>query len=106
MLVSIGRAPFVDQLGVEKVGVKLDARGRIATDAHFATNVPGIYAIGDCREGPMLAHKAEDEAMACAELIAGKAGHVNYDAIPSVLYTFTEVATVGKSEEELTAAGT
>ena len=83
----------------------MDKRGRVVTDHHYRTNVPGIYAIGDCREGPMLAHKAEDEAVACAELIAGKAGHVNYDAIPSVVYTFPEVATVGKTEEELKAAG-
>src|SRR6201992_4141692 len=106
MLVSIGRAPFVDQLGVEKVGVKLDPRGRVATDAHYATNVPGIWAIGDCREGPMLAHKAEDEAMACVAHIAGKSGHVNYDAIPAVVYTAPEVASVGKTEEELKAVGT
>jgi dihydrolipoamide dehydrogenase len=104
MLVSIGRRPFVDQLGFDKVGVALDARGRVTTDAHFATNIAGIWAIGDCREGPMLAHKAEDEAVACAERIAGKAGHVNYDAIPAVVYTAPEVASVGKTEEELKAA--
>lgn len=104
MLVSIGRRPFVDQLGLNKVGVALDARGRVTTDAHFATNIAGIWAIGDCREGPMLAHKAEDEAVACAERIAGKAGHVNYDAIPAVVYTAPEVASVGKTEEELKAA--
>ncbi|HXC53976.1 MAG TPA: dihydrolipoyl dehydrogenase [Rhizomicrobium sp.] len=105
MLVSIGRRPFVDHLGLDKVGVKLDARGRVVTDAHFATSVAGIWGIGDCREGPMLAHKAEDEAVACAERIAGKAGHVNYDAIPAVVYTAPEVASVGKTEEELKAAG-
>ena len=105
MLVSIGRRPFVDNLGLEKVGVKLDPRGRVITDAHYATNVAGIWAIGDCREGAMLAHKAEDEAVACAERIAGKAGHVNYDAIPAVVYTAPEVASVGKTEEELKAAG-
>ncbi|MGZ5934547.1 MAG: dihydrolipoyl dehydrogenase [Rhizomicrobium sp.] len=105
MLVSIGRRPFVDNLGLDKVGVALDARGRVVTDTHFATNVPGIWAVGDCREGPMLAHKAEDEATACAERIAGKAGHVNYDAIPAVVYTAPEVASVGKTEEELKAAG-
>ncbi|MGZ5937323.1 MAG: dihydrolipoyl dehydrogenase [Rhizomicrobium sp.] len=105
MLVSIGRRPFVDNLGLDKVGVALDARGRVVTDAHFATNVPGIWAVGDCREGPMLAHKAEDEATACAERIAGRAGHVNYDAIPAVVYTAPEVASVGKTEEELKAAG-
>ncbi len=105
MLVSIGRRPFTDSLGLDKVGVALDKRGRVITDSHFATNVAGIYAIGDCREGAMLAHKAEDEAVAVAEIIAGKPGHVNYDAIPSVVYTFPEVATVGKTEEELKAAG-
>jgi dihydrolipoamide dehydrogenase len=105
MLVSIGRRPFVDSLGVEKAGVKLDTRGRVVTDDHYKTSVPGIWAIGDCREGPMLAHKAEDEAVACAERIAGKAGHVNYDAIPAVVYTYPEVASVGKTEEELKAAG-
>ena len=105
MLVSIGRRPYTDNLGLDKVGVALDKRGRVVTDNHYKTNVPGIYAIGDCREGLMLAHKAEDEAVAVAELIAGKAGHVNYDAIPSVVYTFPEVATVGKTEEELRAAG-
>ncbi|HWD27545.1 MAG TPA: dihydrolipoyl dehydrogenase [Rhizomicrobium sp.] len=106
MLVSIGRRPFVDNLGLEKIGVALDKRGRVITDGHYATNVPGIWAIGDCREGAMLAHKAEDEAVACAERIAGKAGHVNYDAIPAVVYTAPEVASVGKTEEELKAAGT
>lgn len=105
LLVSIGRRPYADKLGLEKVGVKLDARGRVATDAHYATNVSGIWAIGDCREGAMLAHKAEDEAVACAENIAGRAGHVNYDAIPAVVYTAPEVASVGKTEEELKAAG-
>jgi len=105
MLVSIGRRPFVDNLGLDKVGVSLDARGRVVTDAHFATNVAGIWAVGDCREGPMLAHKAEDEATACAERIARKAGHVNYEAIPAVVYTAPEVASVGKTEEELKAAG-
>ena len=105
MLVSIGRRPFVDALGLDGVGVKLDPRGRVVTDSHFATNVAGIWAIGDCREGAMLAHKAEDEAVACAENIAGKKGHVNYDAIPAVVYTAPEVASVGKTEEELKAAG-
>jgi len=105
MLVAIGRRPYTDNLGLDKVGVALDKRGRVVTDNHYKTNVPGIYAVGDCREGLMLAHKAEDEAVAVAELIAGKAGHVNYDAIPSVVYTFPEVATVGKTEEELKAAG-
>jgi dihydrolipoyl dehydrogenase len=105
MLVSIGRRPYTDGLGLDKAGVALDARGRIVTDAQYKTNVAGIWAIGDAREGPMLAHKAEDEAVACAERIVGKAGHVNYDAIPAVVYTAPEVATVGKTEEELKAAG-
>jgi dihydrolipoamide dehydrogenase len=105
MLVAIGRVPYTAGLGLETVGVTLDKRGRVVTDNHYRTNVAGIWAIGDCREGPMLAHKAEDEAVAVAEIIAGKAGHVNYDAIPSVVYTFPEVATVGKTEEELKAAG-
>jgi dihydrolipoamide dehydrogenase len=105
MLVAIGRIAYTAGLGLDAVGVTLDKRGRVITDGHYRTNVPGIYAVGDCREGPMLAHKAEDEAVACAELIAGKAGHVNYGAIPSVVYTFPEVATVGKNEEELRAEG-
>jgi dihydrolipoamide dehydrogenase len=105
MLVSIGRRPYTNGLGLENVGVKLDARGRVVTDGHFKSSVDGIWAIGDCREGAMLAHKAEDEAVACIETIAGKAGHVNYDAIPAVVYTAPEVASVGKPEEELKAAG-
>jgi len=105
VLVAIGRVPYTQGLGLDHVGVGLDNRGRIQTDAHFSTNVTGIYAIGDVIAGPMLAHKAEDEGMAVAEIIAGKAGHVNYDVIPSVVYTFPEVASVGKSEEELKAAG-
>jgi dihydrolipoamide dehydrogenase len=105
MLVSIGRRPYTDGLGLKEAGVALDARGRVVTDAHYTTNVQNIWAIGDCREGAMLAHKAEDEAVACAENIAGRAGHVNYDAIPSVVYTAPEVASVGKTEEELKAAG-
>jgi len=105
ILVAIGRRPFTDNLGLEKVGVQLDKRGRVLTDALYRTNIAGIYAVGDCREGAMLAHKAEDEAVAVAEILAGGHGHVNYDAIPSVVYTFPEVATVGKTEEELKAAG-
>jgi len=105
LLVSIGRRPYTDGLGLDKLGVALDGRGRVATDVHFKTSVPGIFAIGDCREGAMLAHKAEDEAVACAERIAGRACHVNYDAIPAVVYTAPEVASVGKTEEELKAAG-
>ncbi len=104
MLVAIGRRPFTDNLGLDAVGVKME-RGRIVTDHHFRTNVPGIWAVGDVREGPMLAHKAEEEAVAVAEIIAGKAGHVNYGAIPSVIYTMPEVASVGKTEEELKAEG-
>jgi len=105
VLVAIGRRPYSDGLGLADIGVKLDTKGRVATDAHFRTNVDGIWAIGDCREGAMLAHKAEDEAVACIENIAGRAGHVNYDAIPAVVYTHPEVASVGKTEEELKAAG-
>jgi len=105
MLVSIGRRAYSDKLGLAQIGVKLDARGRVITDAHYKTNVEGIWAIGDVREGAMLAHKAEDEAVACAENIAGRSGHVNYDAIPAVVYTAPEVASVGKTEEELKAAG-
>jgi dihydrolipoamide dehydrogenase len=104
VLVAVGRKPYVEGLGLEKAGVKLDARGRIETDGHFKTNVPGIYAIGDVIIGAMLAHKAEDEGMALAERLAGQAGHVNYDAIPSVVYTAPEVAAIGKTEEELKAA--
>jgi dihydrolipoamide dehydrogenase len=105
VLVAIGRKPYTDGLGLDEVGVKRDPRGRVATDAHYKTNIAGIWAVGDCREGPMLAHKAEDEAVACIENIAGRAGHVNYDAIPAVVYTAPEVASVGKTEEELKTAG-
>src|SRR5580704_16476316 len=105
VLVCIGRKPFADGLGLADIGVKLDARGRVVTDEYYKTNIEGIRAIGDCREGAMLAHKAEDEAVACIERIAGRAGHVNYDAIPAVVYTAPEVASVGKTEEELKAAG-
>src|SRR5689334_2925952 len=105
VLVAIGRVPFTDGLGLDQIGVKLDERGRIAVDHYFATSVPGIWAIGDVIAGPMLAHKAEDEGVAVAEILVGQAGHVNYDAIPNVVYTFPEIATVGKGEEELKAAG-
>ena len=105
VLVSIGRVPFTDGLGLEEAGVKKDNKGRVVVDAHYATNVPGIYAIGDVIAGPMLAHKAEDEGVAVAEILAGQAGHVNYDVIPNVVYTFPEIASVGKSEEELKQAG-
>jgi dihydrolipoamide dehydrogenase len=105
VLSSIGRRPYTEGLGLDKVGLKLDAKGRIPVAHHYATAVPGIYAIGDVIEGPMLAHKAEDEGVALAERIAGQAGHVNYDAIPAVVYTAPEVATVGRTEEDLKAAG-
>ena len=103
-LVAVGRVPFAAGLGLDTAGVALDERGRVITDAHFATNVPGVYAIGDVIAGPMLAHKAEDEGVAVAEILAGRAGHVNYDVIPNVVYTYPELASVGKSEEELKAA--
>jgi dihydrolipoamide dehydrogenase len=105
VLVAIGRVPFTEGLGLEDVGVHKDNRGRIVVNARFATNVPGIYAIGDVIAGPMLAHKAEDEGVAVAEIVAGQAGHVNYDVIPNVVYTYPELASVGKSEEELKDAG-
>jgi dihydrolipoamide dehydrogenase len=104
VLVSIGRVPYTEGLGLSEAGVALDERGRVKTDAHFATNVPGIYAIGDVIAGPMLAHKAEDEGVAIAEILAGQAGHVNYDVIPAVVYTYPEIASVGKSEDDLKAA--
>jgi dihydrolipoamide dehydrogenase len=105
VLVSIGRVPFTEGLGLEAAGVKMDNKRRIIVDARFATNVPGVYAIGDVIAGPMLAHKAMDEGTAVAEIIAGQAGHVNYDVIPNVIYTYPEIASVGKSEEELKEAG-
>jgi len=104
-LVAIGRRPYTEGLGLAEAGVEMDERGRVATDAHFKTNVDGIYAIGDAIAGPMLAHKAEDEGVAIAEILAGQSGHVNYDVIPGVIYTAPEVATVGKTEEELKEAG-
>ncbi|MGB0900848.1 dihydrolipoyl dehydrogenase [Halocynthiibacter sp.] len=105
VLVATGRKPFTDGLGLDALGVALTPRGQVATNDHWATNVPGIYAIGDAIEGPMLAHKAEDEGMAVAEVIAGKKGHVNYGVIPGVVYTAPEVATVGKTEEQLKEEG-
>jgi dihydrolipoamide dehydrogenase len=105
VLVAIGRTPYTDGLGLKEAGVELDQRGRVQTDGHFATNVKGIYAIGDVIAGPMLAHKAEDEGIAIAEILAGQSGHTNYDVIPSVVYTSPEVASVGKTEEELKQAG-
>jgi dihydrolipoamide dehydrogenase len=105
VLVAIGRVPYTDGLGLETVGVRRDNRGRVTVDPHFRTNVEGIYAIGDVIAGPMLAHKAEEEGVAVAEILAGQAGHVNYDVIPNVVYTFPEIASVGKTEEELKAGG-
>ena len=105
VLVAIGRRPYVAGLGLDKVGVKLTDRGRIAVDAHFQTSVPGIYAIGDVIDGPMLAHKASEDGIACVETLAGQKGHVNWDLVPSVVYTQPEVAWVGKTEEQLKAAG-
>jgi dihydrolipoamide dehydrogenase len=105
VLVAIGRKPHTEGLGLEAVGVKLDARGRVEVNSHFQTSVPSIYAIGDVIAGAMLAHKAEEEGVACVEMLAGQKPHINYDAIPGVVYTHPEVATVGKTEEELKAAG-
>jgi dihydrolipoamide dehydrogenase len=105
VLVCIGRVPYTEGLGLKEAGIALDNRGRVQIDAHFSTSVKGVYAIGDVVAGPMLAHKAEDEGVACAEIIAGQAGHVNYDVIPGVVYTTPEVASVGKTEEELKQAG-
>ncbi|MGE6786164.1 dihydrolipoyl dehydrogenase [Ensifer adhaerens] len=105
VLIATGRKPYTDGLGLDKAGVVMDQRGRVEIDHHFQTSVAGIYAIGDVVRGPMLAHKAEDEGVAVAEILAGQAGHVNYDVIPSVVYTQPEVASVGKTEEELKAAG-
>lgn len=105
VLVAIGRVPYTEGLGLKEAGVALDERGRVVIDDHFATSLKGVYAIGDVVRGPMLAHKAEDEGVAVAELIAGKAGHVNYDVIPGVVYTTPEVSSVGKTEEDLKQAG-
>ena len=105
VLVATGRNPFTDGLGLDALGVEMTPRGQIKTNAHWQTNVAGIYAIGDAIEGPMLAHKAEDEGMAAAEVIAGKHGHVNYAVIPGVIYTAPEVANVGQTEEQLKAEG-
>jgi dihydrolipoamide dehydrogenase len=105
VLVAIGRVPYTEGLGLKEAGVALDNRGRVEIDAHFATSVKGVYAIGDVVAGPMLAHKAEDEGVAVAEILAGQAGHVNYDVIPGVVYTTPEVSAVGKTEEELKQAG-
>jgi dihydrolipoamide dehydrogenase len=105
LLVAVGRLPNTDGLGLESVGLELDERGRVPVDQHFATKVSGIYAIGDVIRGPMLAHKAEEEGIACVERIVTGYGHVNYDAIPSIVYTHPEIASVGKTEDELKGAG-
>ncbi|WP_279089043.1 dihydrolipoyl dehydrogenase [Bartonella apis] len=105
VLVATGRRPYTEGLGLKEAGIALDERGRVNIDSHWQTNIAGIYAIGDVVKGPMLAHKAEDEGVALAEILAGQKGHVNYDVIPSVVYTEPEVASVGKTEEELKAAG-
>jgi dihydrolipoamide dehydrogenase len=104
VLVAIGRRPYTEGLGLEALGVAME-RGQVVIDAHFSTNVPGVFAIGDVVRGPMLAHKAEDEGVALAEILAGQAGHVNYEVIPGVVYASPEIASVGKTEEELKAAG-
>jgi dihydrolipoamide dehydrogenase len=104
VLVATGRRPYTDGLGLEAAGVVME-RGRVVIDDHFATNVPGLYAIGDVVRGPMLAHKAEDEGAAVAEILAGQKPHINYDCIPGVVYTWPEVASIGKTEEELKKAG-
>ena len=105
VLLAVGRRPYTEGLGLSEAGVALDARGRVVTDANFATSVPGIHAIGDVIAGPMLAHKAEEEGVALAEILAGQHGHVNYNAIPGVIYTWPEVASVGQTEEQLKEAG-
>jgi dihydrolipoamide dehydrogenase len=105
VLVATGRRPFTKNIGLEELGIETDKIGRIKVDDHFKTKVPSIFAIGDAIDGPMLAHKAEEEGIACVENIAGFAGHVNYNVIPGVVYTSPEVATVGQTEEQLTKAG-
>ncbi|MGH7002628.1 MAG: dihydrolipoyl dehydrogenase, partial [Alphaproteobacteria bacterium] len=105
VLVAIGRRPYTENLGLEAVGVARDRRGFVTVDGHYQTSVPGIYAIGDAILGPMLAHKAEEEGVALAEMLAGQAGHVNYETVPGIVYTWPEVATVGKTEEQLKEAG-
>jgi dihydrolipoamide dehydrogenase len=105
VLVATGRRPYVAGLGLDTLGVEMLPRGQVKTDAHFATNIKGLYAIGDAITGPMLAHKAEDEGMALAEILAGKSGHVNYNVIPGVIYTTPEVASVGQTEEQLKTEG-
>ncbi len=106
VLVAIGRKPYTDGLGLDKVGVDLDERGRVKTNAHFQSSVEGIYAVGDVIAGPMLAHKAEDEGVVLAEILAGQTGHIDYNCIPNVIYTWPEIASVGKTEEQLKDEGT
>src|SRR5262249_21668997 len=105
VLVAVGRVPYTEGLGLEQIGVKIDNRRRISVNERYETSVPGIYAIGDVIAGPMLAHKAKEQGIAAAEVLADQAGHVNYGVIPNVVYTYPELATVGKTEEELKAAG-
>ena len=106
LLVCIGRRPYTASLGLEKIGVKLDQRGRISTNSKFQTSVPNVYAIGDCIQGPMLAHKAEDEGIVCVEsIVNGGVPHIDYNCVPSVIYTFPEVSWIGKSEEQLKQEG-
>ena len=106
MLVSTGRKPYTSGLGLDAAGVEVNNRGQVVVDMHtYQTNKPGVYAIGDIVEGPMLAHKAEEEGISCVEQLAGKPGHVNYDVIPSIIYTHPEVAWCGKTEEEVKASG-
>ena len=105
VLVATGRKPFTDNLGLEALGIETDKLGRVVVDEHFKTKIPSIYAFGDVVDGPMLAHKAEEEGIACVESIAGFAGHVNYDVIPGVIYTHPELATAGKTEEQLKEEG-
>ena len=106
LIVAVGRVPYTDRLGADKVGLELDSRGFVKIDPHYHTNLPGVYAIGDVVGGAMLAHKAEDEGVACAEIIAGQAGHVNYDVVPWVIYTSPEIAWAGKTEQQLVLEGT
>ena len=105
VLVAVGRKPYIDRLGLEVVGIETDDKGRIPVDTHYKTTANGIYAIGDVIPGPMLAHKAEEEGVACVERIAGQAGHVNYNVIPNVIYTEPEIASVGQTEAALKDAG-
>jgi dihydrolipoamide dehydrogenase len=105
LLISTGRRPFTDKLRAREIGINLDKVGRVEINDHFQTNVANIYAIGDVVKGPMLAHKAEEEGIACVEHIAGKGGHINYNTIPNVIYTHPEVASVGRTEEQLKEAG-